>query len=140
MRPDGTVPRRVPLPEAPRDEMSNMDWAPDGARLVSPSSQGLFLTDTLGRDTLYLATEGDFEADPAWSPAGDWIAYQAGGDVWLIHPDGSDNHRLIRQAAFPAWFPDGKRLAVARPGENAQTIWAVDLDGNVVQELTRAPE
>jgi TolB protein len=144
MRPDGTVPRRVPLPEAPRDEMSNMDWAPDGARLVSPSSRGLFLTDTLGRDTLYLGTESGFQADPTWSPTGEWIAYSTAGsdygDIWLVRADGSDDHRLIRQAAFPAWFPDGKRLAVARPGQNAQTIWAVDLDGNVVQELTRAPE
>jgi len=53
---DGTARRRVPLP-APRDEMSNMDWAPGGDRLVSPSSQGLFLTDTLGQDTLRLATQ-----------------------------------------------------------------------------------
>jgi TolB protein len=144
MQADGAAPRRVPLP-APRDEMSNLDWAPGGDRLVSPSSQGLFLTDTLGRDTLRLPTQSGFQADPAWSPTGEWIAYSSAapgtyGDVWLTRPDGRDNHRLIRQAAYPAWFPDGQRLAVARPGESTQTIWAVDIEGHIVQELTRGLE
>ena len=62
------------------------------------------------------------------------------GDVWLIRPDGRDKHRLISKAAYPAWFPDGKTLAVARPGETTQTIWAVDLEGNVLRELTRGAE
>jgi TolB protein len=145
MRPDGSDRRRVPLAGPPRDEMSSMDWAPEGDRLVSPSAHGLFLTDTLGRDTVYLPTRSGFQADPAWSPTGEWIAYSTAtpgdyGEVRLIRPDGSDNHRLVQQAAFPAWFPDGKRLAVARPGAQAQTIWAVDLDGRIVAELTRALE
>jgi TolB protein len=143
MHPDGSAKRRVPLPDEPRDEMSDMDWSPAGDLLVSPSSRGLFLTDTLGKDTLYLPTETGFDAGPAWSPTGEWIAYHAGagyGDVWLIRPDGSDKHRLVREAAYPAWFPDGKKLAVARAGETTQTIWAVDLDGNVLQELTRGAE
>jgi TolB protein len=143
MQPDGSAKRRVPLPDAPRDEMSDMDWSPTGDRLVSPSSRGLFLTDTLGKDTLYLPTESGFEAAPAWSPTGEWIAYYAGadyGDVWLIRPDGRDKHRLIAKAAYPAWFPDGKKLAVVRPGETTQTVWAVDLDGNVLGELTRGAD
>jgi TolB protein len=143
MRPDGSAKRRVPLPDEPRGEMSDMDWSPAGDRLVTPGYPGLFLTDTLGKDTLYLPTETGVEASPVWSPTGEWIAYHGGegyGDVWLIRPDGRDKHRLVREAAFPSWFPDGKQLAVARPGETTQTIWAVDLDGNVLRELTRGAE
>lgn len=139
MQADGGATRRVPLP-GPRDELSYVDWAPSGDRLVGPSARGLFITDTLGRDTVYLPTRSTFQADPAWSPTGEWIAYSTAGaeygDIWLVRPDGTDNHRLIRQAAHPAWFPDGERLAVVRPGELAQTICAVDLQGRLVQELT----
>jgi dipeptidyl aminopeptidase/acylaminoacyl peptidase len=144
MQGDASAPRRVPLPGPPRDELSHVDWAPSGDRLVGPSFRGLFITDTLGRDTLYLRTASTFQADPAWSPTGEWIAYstadQTYGDIWLVRPDGTQNHRLIPRAGQPAWFPDGQRLAVVRPGPEAQTIWAVDLDGQLLQELTSSAE
>ena len=144
MQADGSAQRRVPLPGPPRNELSYVDWAPSGGRLVGPSPHGLFITDTLGRDTVYLPTASTFQADPAWSPTGEWIAYSTAdgtyGDIWLVRPDGTDNHRLVRQAAHPAWFPDGARLAVVRPGPEAQTVWAVDLDGQLIQELTSPAE
>ena len=43
---------------------------------------------------------GDLAIDPAWSPDGQWIAFQGGGTkktaeqaLYLIRPDGTDEHR-----------------------------------------------
>jgi hypothetical protein len=39
------------------------------------------------------------------------IAYQRGGEVWTIDPDGSSQARLLTDAADPAWSADGRRIA-----------------------------
>jgi Tol biopolymer transport system component len=64
-----------------------------------------------------------------WSPDGRWIAHDTGdngklgqhGGIWMMHPDGSDDHAVIRgtpstskQASFynnPVFSPDGTSLA-----------------------------
>jgi len=50
-----------------------------------------------------------------------WIAYQTNRDgseaVWLIHPDGTGDHRIAQgvndEQVIPDWSPDGKRLVFA---------------------------
>ncbi len=49
-----------------------------------------------------------------------WIAYQTnrGGSegVWLIHPDGTDDHQILTDfqgdVVLPDWSPDGKKLVM----------------------------
>lgn len=53
--------------------------------------------------------------NPAFSPSGEWIAYTSNDGIYLIHPDGSENQRIVqKQNRFPfwstavSWSPDGK--------------------------------
>jgi len=71
-------------------------------------------------------------SDVAWSPVDDWIAYVQNwsedteeGQLWLVHPDGSDAHTIGVDGDAPDWSPDGKQLVYVHEG----SLWVVDPDG-----------
>ena len=43
-------------------------------------------------------------ADPAWSPDGKLIAFERGGWIWTMRPNGKEQRRLVR-GTQPAWQP-----------------------------------
>lgn len=144
MNPDGTNGRRVPLSGPPHAELFDLDWAPTGDRLVSSLSGRLSISDTLGRETFVTAPTLPAYS-PAWRPQGDWIAYAKTplgefGDLWLIRPDGTGDHLLIRDANFPTWSPDGRRVAFSHLRSGQVAIWAIDIDGSNLQQLTEPSE
>jgi len=76
--------------------------------------------------------------------AGDtsWIAYQTnrGGfeGVWLIHPDGTDDHQIDfggMIVLLPDWSPDGKRLAVASRGGDTEPLYEYDFEEGTFRQL-----
>lgn len=86
------------------------------------------------------------ESDPAWSPDGSEIAFQALGphgntDIWTIHPDGTGVTQLTHglDNEQPAWSPDGRRIAYASNAGGTNDIWIMDANGQNVQRLTSLP-
>ncbi len=59
---------------------------------------------------------------PAFSPDGKWIAYTSNDGIYLIRPDGSENHRIIKVRVvnidfWPpkvSWSPDGEWIVYHR--------------------------
>jgi len=77
--------------------------------------------------------------------AGDerWIAYQTdrGGSegIWLVHPDGSDDHRIATDLSgeqlLPDWSPDGTHLAFTTRGGPSEALFEYDLATDTSRQL-----
>ncbi|MDH4141474.1 MAG: hypothetical protein OEV61_02590 [Chloroflexota bacterium] len=97
-------------------------WSPDGTRIAVSDGGRVDLVDPDGLvEASFRIDAGRHVTQPAWSPAGDWIAYvsiTASDDwaVWAIRPDGTDDHQVSAAAEpgmialDPAWSPDGTRV------------------------------
>jgi Tol biopolymer transport system component len=146
------------LQQFPNEWGSPPAWSPDAADLVLPELMAageefivhLFRIHLVDGQAVDISGDQNLvkDASPAWSPAGDWIAFgrqvlddeqrTPGRQMWLAHPDGSEAHALLDDPmgdffAF-AWRPDGGALAYVRSdlSEGPQpvpgvSVWVFDL-------------
>ncbi len=86
-------------------------------------------------------------AGPNQSPGSEeasWIAYGARDadgrqQIFVVKPDGAGKKRLTqegKQNFFPAWSPDGKRLAFTSDRSGSLQIWIMEADGGNSKQLT----
>ncbi len=116
------------------ERVGSLSLSPDGAQAVcavstfsmdaNTSATSLYLLSSFGGEPRRLTTCGDKDGRPAWSPAGDAIAFVAKREqegrkdetpqLYVIAPDGGEARRVSDFApgieAFK-WFADGKRIA-----------------------------
>ena len=119
---------------------ANPDPSPDGKWIVFYSSvqpEGdLYVVRADGTGLRQLTSGADpIDRMPRWSPDGQWIAFHSirGKDqhLWKIRPDGSDRSQLspLADAIYPAWSPDGSRVAVlmgAGIGHPDNNVYIID--------------
>jgi hypothetical protein len=96
-------------------------WSPDGGKIaylaVTGQQTAVVIADADGSNPRALTGYGSY-GDPAWAPDGQWIAFEEGGRLMLIRPDGSGEHAADTDglpAAMPAWLPGGNLPAHRRP-------------------------
>lgn len=90
--------------------------------------------------------------DPTWSANGEWLAFglcvSKGGvngeqGIWLVHPNGSDLHRIAREGSSPTWSPDGDWIAYISSHENSErndeltALVKVHPDGSGLTQITQ---
>jgi len=96
--------------------------------------------DTTGHAEQRLTTDQYSDTSPAWSPDGQWIAWtsqrQAGGEIWLMKPDGSGAHALTL-GDYPSWSPDSRRIAFARSVSNTVLLFAIDIATSRIHQITQ---
>jgi Tol biopolymer transport system component len=105
------------------------------------SSQGnIFTIAPDGSPPLRQLTFDGASHHPRWSPTGDRIAFDRGGDIYVMSSSGTDVRRLTTfgRSSEPAWAPGGKRLVFVHrkdalaPGD----LWTVPLSGGGPSRLT----
>jgi Tol biopolymer transport system component len=109
----------------------------------------LLVTPALGiGDRLF----GLFESDPGppggrtpvWSPDGRRVAFlsrrQRGmWDLYVMNADGSGQRRLMPDVSLTGldWSPDGRKIAVASPGQGVAGFYVVNADGSGRRLMSR---
>ncbi len=134
--------------------------SPDGQRIafaVSMKELGtdariddIYAVDRNGMNMKRLTSEPGVDAEPAWSPKGDRIAYRrldfvtGNSSIWVMDADGANKVKLTGalegnySVSSPSWSPDGGRIAfatISRAGTRS-AIWTMNADGSDQQQGT----
>jgi Tol biopolymer transport system component len=145
--------------DAPRsDWVYSPSWSPDGRRLAfSMKGGGPWIVRVDGRGARRLANAAMTPGSPAtWSPDGRVLAFGAyksrvDAAVYTVYTHGKPRlRRLTRRhtraereasVAYPAWSPDGKRIAFERFGlASGSEISVVGADGRSERRLAHGAQ
>jgi Tol biopolymer transport system component len=134
--------------------VSELDWSPDGTRIVyHPPAEGdpLFVTEPnekVGRQ-IYVARPGFHNHFPVWSHDGAFIYFVHGlpleeSDIWRIRRDGGEPERLTFHAGrvtFPTLLDDRTLLYLATDTDRAGSwIYALDLNTRTSRRISTGLE
>ena len=134
--------------------IAELDWSPDGSRIVShPSTSGdpMFVTDSGEREgrQIYAARAGLHNHFQIWSRDGAFIYFVHGFpldemDVWRIRPAGGEPERLTShdsRVTFPTPIDDRTVLYLATdPDGSGPWIYALDANRRTSRRISTGVE
>jgi WD40-like Beta Propeller Repeat len=141
MRADGTGVRSV-VPSDGNDCPGSPTWSADGTSLAFHNDGDVFVVGVDGTDLRNLTNTFEaYEANPAWSPDGDRIAFvravdgDGSSEIWTMSPTGTDLTLVAGGELSPlfsaVWSPDGQYLLI----EHDEAVFRARPDGNDFQRL-----
>jgi TolB protein len=128
-------------------------WSPDGTKIAFARTfpveefpgWSIMLLDADGSNERRL-TNGNSDFPEAWSPDGTRIAFlrdpfsdDPSSDIWVMHPDGSEQRNLTNTPVPTEegvdWKPNGRKMTYHRDGD----IWKMSPDGTGKDRLSFSP-
>ncbi|MEW6482141.1 MAG: FlgD immunoglobulin-like domain containing protein, partial [bacterium] len=94
------------------------------------SSYEIFLMNKDGTNIRQLTNNDIDDIELTFSPDGEKIAYNSGGNIYTMNKDGGGQTKVIRNGTTPIFSPDGKKLGFLY----YNTLWVLDL---TTYELTK---
>lgn len=150
----------INLTRSPRAEFMP-SWSPDGSRIAFvldvgfPMALEIAVMNSNGNNPVDISNNPDFVLRPAWSPDGSRIAfgtdrdYESSGftesafEIYTVNADGTDARNIsnddVAEDDFPAWSPDGSRIAFHTNRNGNYEIFLMNTDGSAPVNLTSNP-
>ena len=117
-------------------------WSPDGTKIAFLGLGGLSVMNADGSSPMALTMVGGGDPywnQPSWSPDETKIAFLGVSGLSVINADGSDLRSLTSNAVRPKWSPDGTKIAFTSDPMGSGEIYAINVDGSGLVNLTNNP-
>ncbi|HEY85915.1 MAG TPA: hypothetical protein G4N96_12485 [Chloroflexi bacterium] len=123
------------------------DWAPNGDMIAFDATRGgpdrrIYFLGTADNQQFHIEIPGE---QGSWAPDSNQIVYRSGRDgkqgIWISNRDDSGARPITSDGSdsFPAWSPNGRKIAFHREVGGNVDIYVMNTDGSSVQRLTDAP-
>ena len=103
------------------------------------SGESLFVMNSDGNNLKQL-TYCNWPNFPEWSENGEWIAFSAGGEIFIVTSDGSQEPINLTNSPeedmSPVISSDNQKIAYLSGGSHNWNVFIMDIDGNNKTQLT----
>ncbi len=142
-------------------------WSPDGRFLAYNSNDrgnlDILVMPLDGGQTIRVVDHEADDAQPSWSPDGSTLAFVSardrsghlslligvgplgqfmlgyGGDIFLAPAFGGQAVKLVEDATYPVWSPDGRTIAFQANRGDRWDLWTIARSGGEPRRLTSDP-